>query len=179
MIKFTDSYSVYFKEFVSESVCQDIVNSPGFTQNFMFGNGGSAKEYAVFVKQVSVNGYSCYGWILCEVSVSIQTVIIALKIPLRISKPLDQRRPIAMLEKFLEKYGTTVHSGYKVSRFILHDSIKSKNDISKGMWTINSQGDEFVLNAFVRSEKDGDGYVAESFMVFAINLNKYREWARS
>lgn len=179
MIQFTDSYSVYFKEYISEDICQDTVELPDFTQTFTFGRGVSAKEYSVFVKMVSVNENKYYGWILCEISEDIRTVMIALKMPLRISKPLDPRKPIAMLEKFLEKYGTTVHSGHKVSRFVLHDSIKSKNDISKGMWTIISQSDEFALNALVKPEKDGDGYITESFMVFAINLNKYREWASS
>ena len=179
MITFTDSYGVYFKEFVSEEACQSAVTAPDYAQSFTFGTGAGAKEYAVFVKMLSVNERQYYAWILCEVSGDRHTVMIALKMPVRISKPLDPKKPIAMLEKFLEKYGTTVHAGHKVARFILHDSIKSKNDISKGMWTINSQGDEFALNAFVKAAKDGDGYMVESFMVFAINLNKYREWASS
>ena len=179
VITFTDSYGVYFKDFVSEGVCRDTVTSPDFSQDFTFGQGGGAKEYTVFVKNLSKHEKSCYVWVLCEVSEDMHTVMIALKIPLKISKPLDPKKPIAMLEKFLEKYGTTVHAGHKVARFILHDSIKSKKDISKGMWTINSQGDEFFMNAFVKAEKDGEGYVTESFMVFAINLNKYRAWASS
>ena len=128
---------------------------------------------------VSIKDKQCFSWILCETSEDIVTVMIALKLPTRISKPLDPKKPIAMLEKFLEKYGATVHSGHKASKFIFHDSFKSNVDYSTGMWSIKPQGDECVLNAFVTSEKYGNKYVTESFMVFAINLNRYREWASS
>lgn len=179
MITFTDSYRAYFKEYVSEEICQATLSGPDFSQDFSFGRQDRAKKYSLFVKMVSINEKHCFSWVLCESSDEVNTVMIALKLPARISKPLDPKKPIAMLEKFLEKNGTTVHSGHKTSKFIFHDVFKSNVDYSQGLWSIKPQGDECVLNAFVQSVKYGGVYITESFMVFALNLNRYREWASS